>query len=169
MIVIALLAAMLYSMQLATHEPQEGNARREERADRYAANFWTYRNSVVDFLAANPGFEGAVNDAALADYQDGFVKFMWADPDNGNALTASWEARVINGVLYAYTTVPPKSNVVWSVAQRGGLSMRVGITQAGSSAPVLTSISDGINGMINQALPAGLVPNVDGNLVVIGI
>ena len=170
-IALAIFGAMLFAWHLAVSLPAESAQRRDIGRDIMAANFWMYRESVVDFVGANASFSnGDVNDADLASYQReaNFEKARWADPAAGNALDGTWHATVVDGTLYTYTRVPPPAGVSWAVAARAGQSLQVGITEAGDTAASVYSVIDGVNGMARRGLPAGLLPNLSGNLVVIG-
>jgi hypothetical protein len=167
---LSVFGVMLFAWSLATHAPAESQVRLGFRADQIAANFWTYREAVVDYLAANSGHDGAIADSALTAYytMDGFTKSSYPNRSGSTPATGTWAAVVSNGTLYTYSTAPPPQGVAPAIAQRGGQSMAIAVTQAGSSAPTMSSVSGGEQGLRAVALPAGMMDNVSGNVIVLG-
>ncbi|MDB5798429.1 MAG: hypothetical protein JWP36_2331 [Paucimonas sp.] len=169
-IAIAVFGAMLLTWQMAIHSPPDSQQRKYVSAEVAAANFWAYREAVIDYLASHSGHDGPVDDSQLTPHysQDGFTKYQFPDTASATPGNASWASAVNNGTLYVYSTAPPPEVVAYAIAQRGGGSIAVGMSQRGTTAPTMTSVADGQTGVRGVALPGVYFANVSGNIVVLG-
>lgn len=102
------------------------------KGDIAAANFLSYRQSVVTYRTKNPTTTGTIADGALI-WQTGFIR------DN------RWGNVVSGGELYVYSTAPLNPTVLQSVYAKTGNTLMVGtknvagnlLTGAGSIIPVV--------------------------------
>lgn len=141
-LVIAFLGAMLLVWQLAITQPKEIANRNNVAADVAAANFWSYRSSVVSYLNTNPGATGTIPDTSLT-WQMGYIR------------NPVWTNVVQSGTLYTYATTGLSPATVDAIAKRGGRSMMIGIAQTGGTMTSLTGAASGLT--IPGSVPVGAV------------
>ena len=65
-LVVALLLLVLHTLLAAGNLPAQDVQRVQARADVAATSFLAYREAVLDYLAAHPGFIGTATDASLS-------------------------------------------------------------------------------------------------------
>lgn len=84
-------------------------------ADVSATNFLAYRQAVRNYVSANPGATGTIDDASLVPH--------WLP---GYIRRAEWTNLIAGGTLYIYSTTVLSPGTVGSISQKAAESILVG-------------------------------------------
>lgn len=135
---IALLFLSFVSLFLAIDLPRQKIQYDMVKTAHDVTSFWAYRKGIIDYLDANPGITGHVNEALVAAY---WPRGYTYDP-------TLWSNYVdpADQKLYIFSLSPPNNGMQARLADRYGNSFLVG-----SSAPAGKFVST--NGKINLTLP----------------
>lgn len=142
-IAMAMLGAAMLTLSYASNIPAQWVMANQLKGQVAATNFLSYRQSVVNYVVANPGYAGTVPDASLT-FQTGYIR------------NASWTNQVTGGVLYVYSTSAPVSSTFDSLYSMTNHSPMLGV--------VASSVSKSPTG-ISVPVPAAIA---NGNIVFIG-
>lgn len=141
-LVLVMLGAMLFSWHFALTQPKEIAFQQSVASDVLAANFWSYRQSVVTYKFANPGATGVIADASLT-FEPGHIR------------NSAWRNVVQSGTLYTYSSGSLPPYTVEAIARRGGRSLMIGVAQSGGT---MTSLTGGAsNFILPMSIPTGAV------------
>lgn len=173
---ISIVGAALLAFWLAYAQPRDMETLNQARADTMAANFWTYRDSLVAFQNANfASTQGFIPDAALSvplpNRPTGYFPLGYAVMQSGTPAVNLWKNYFEGGRLYTYSTIAAANlptGVIDAIANRNGRSLMVGVKQANGTVVSMFRLNTPPNTGGIFTLPAALAVVPDGAVVVIG-
>lgn len=143
-LVVAMFLLAVLSLVTAGALPAQQAAREQARADAAATSFLAYREAVLDYLAAHPGFAGTAGDASLT--------WPWGYVRDGR-----WSHVVQpDGALYVYQAAgtPPVPLLLTELQRRASKPWLLGRASAGQLVDA-GGVTIGIT--LPPAVPAGAV------------
>lgn len=145
-IVIASFFLAMTALFYAKFEPQQDVQAKTIVADATATSVLAYREGVIDYLNANPGFSGVVTNAMFT-------------PLTGAIRNTSWVNVVSGGALYIYEVSPSNEPYLLDqIYRKSGKSHMVGRNVSG------TLVST--NGLSTGVTVPAVVPN--GSIIFVG-